>query len=585
MGNCHSVRETELYSKVQHIYDDHTNEFDDDDDKSEIISNPKQIQIQCTSYSNCLSIQRILHLMQLYVTDSKLSFISEISDLTLTSILNDYHHIILSHGNDNDLEKLSHSIKCDLKFCKSSIRNVRDRGINNNAADTSIYNINEIVLIDIFDTIHCHLLHSFDTSFRLTQKEKKKIRSKTDHDQTFNFMKVTNIINIKRNKLCNMDQQRTNYNKFQTKINTYEQKEEKEEKEETFSTYSFGVDFNYWNDKNPLYIAPKHLSFKQEITSNIIYPINIIQWNETQEKAQKYIKSEYAKSLKNSIRILKGLDQNLFYYGLKQTEPISISHLMSIIFYTDFPVLSYKLSETFRNTNVRQTINDLMERNSNFCWFSKLIKETVNCFGATNQNGIWEHYFHGISTEMIFNSFIACFNHPTSTTKQLTVAYIFSGNDGIILNIIKRADFRCFNCFWISAFANEDETLFTSGQELFMSRYELIITNIINCSNLKEYKSYIHALNQLIVRVTSCSTPRDSPYMNGNNATSKDTSILDRLLDSNSSSDYIPKYFNQIFKSYQLSTKTITIRIGWIYIRSESLYFLNLLLSEDKVFV
>eukprot|EP01084_Bolivina_argentea_P153411 267499_1 len=241
-----------IKSSKSHIYDTNIEEVKVDTNiKSQIYANENI----CTSYSDCSYIQRIVSLLKLYVNSYRLQFISDIiSKYDITSILNDYHHIIDIHGNDNDLEQLSYSIICKFETCQSSTRNGRNR-INSN--NNNIYKVHEQVLIDIFDSMHCHLLHSFDISYRLTQKEKKKI---SENDK-LNFNKASNIINTKR-----IHQQRKTYNKFQTKIN--------DEKEHHLSVYSFGVNFNYWNDENPLYVTPKYSTFKQEITSNIHIKLN-----------------------------------------------------------------------------------------------------------------------------------------------------------------------------------------------------------------------------------------------------------------------------------------------------------------------
>eukprot|EP01084_Bolivina_argentea_P172531 298880_1 len=98
-------------------------------------------------------------------------------------------------------------------------------------------------------------------------------------------------------------------------------------------------------------------------------------------------------------------------------------------------ILSCKFSETFRPKSNNHKIKDIIHRNSHFYWFSKILGETVNCFGKEYKYGDDTKYYHGISSLMHFPSTIARFSHPTSTTKQITVAQKFATNSGCILQI------------------------------------------------------------------------------------------------------------------------------------------------------
>ena len=70
---------------------------------------------------------------------------------------------------------------------------------------------------------------------------------------------------------------------------------------------------------------------------------------------------------------------------------------------------------------------------------------------------------------MYFDNFVATFNAPTSTTKQLEVAAIFSDdNKGLVLELEECGSTRnkklCyFDCSLISCYGYEDEKLFFGG--------------------------------------------------------------------------------------------------------------------------
>eukprot|EP01084_Bolivina_argentea_P282457 483499_1 len=112
---------------------------------------------------------------------------------------------------------------------------------------------------------------------------------------------------------------------------------------------------------------------------------------------------------------------------------------------------------------------DLKTRNREYWNESKYLTETVELFGDNicfgNDINI---YYHGISY-MLFDSMIAHFCGPTSTTNTLTVATVFAlqNNNGIILELVGENVFsslKAFNCEWLSSFGNENERLFFGGR-------------------------------------------------------------------------------------------------------------------------
>eukprot|EP01084_Bolivina_argentea_P274776 468447_1 len=126
---------------------------------------------------------------------------------------------------------------------------------------------------------------------------------------------------------------------------------------------------------------------------------------------------------------------------------------------------------------------------------ARYLREAVESYGYRfDCRSITTTYYHGLSSNMIFTSTIARFNHPTSTTTQITVAQTFATNNGIIIKLQRYAasSVPYFDCEWFSAFANESEALFIGGYE------PLQITNIIHCSTGKQYTDHLKALNMFI---------------------------------------------------------------------------------------
>eukprot|EP01084_Bolivina_argentea_P202350 345751_1 len=141
---------------------------------------------------NCTSFQRIFIALKQYKlwmdklemsTDEhpKIQNVDEFDNVTL---LNDFNHLMKIHSCQFEeiynilIYTIYNNAPCDLSTCLSVQRNYRDR---NNESDTTykrLYftdNIDETIIHQIFDRIHCYYLHTFDTGYKLSKSEKEDI--------------------------------------------------------------------------------------------------------------------------------------------------------------------------------------------------------------------------------------------------------------------------------------------------------------------------------------------------------------------------------------------------------------------------
>ena len=166
------------------------------------------------------------------------------------------------------------------------------------------------------------------------------------------------------------------------------------------------------------------------------------------------------------MRAEKNKNDDSINYDIEKYEPITISHIKSVSFYTDFSKLSSSFTRTFRRIEAGEALESVKQRNSSFYWMSKFIIETVNCFG-TNGESTWNSrtrkleflngcesgpFFTGINAVITVPSFRIRLAGPTSTTKELSVAHNFAKDKGIILELNNQTDsqtknLKCFNCF------------------------------------------------------------------------------------------------------------------------------------------
>eukprot|EP01084_Bolivina_argentea_P048683 89669_1 len=91
---------------------------------------------------------------------------------------------------------------------------------------------------------------------------------------------------------------------------------------------------------------------------------------------------------------------------------------------------------------------------------SKLIQETVRVYGSGTD---WTTtYFCGMSYEMVLPQFVMDLNCPTSTSETLEIAEIFSGDNGIVIQLKSWYGQRTFRTSFISNYTSEDEWLFSN---------------------------------------------------------------------------------------------------------------------------
>ena len=155
------------------------------------------------------------------------------------------------------------------------------------------------------------------------------------------------------------------------------------------------------------------------------------------------------------------------HYDVAADEPLGFPNLVSLILYTDYSTLSSNFSSTFRKKGQFETINSIKKRNSEYFWWSKTLRETVEIFGQCScydYNGgyLMGSYFCGVSFLMTMPEFNIFLCSPTSTSMHIEVATKFSGDEGIIIQLNNPSPagyhlLRGFNCSWISRYKEEDE--------------------------------------------------------------------------------------------------------------------------------
>eukprot|EP01084_Bolivina_argentea_P276004 470825_1 len=458
---------------LDNALDDNDEEFDDEkennSDNGMIQHATTEFFNNCKSLKNCESLQRIICILQFY----KNSFNDEEKTMIeirtkYRHILNDYHHILNKHLNEDILlmsvcneqfeciykEIMDNELECDINECLIYLRNNRER------EKTLVeYETNLAVYMDILDSIHCYFIHSVDFGFRMIVKP--PIDDKNDsvaYDAEFASLKAY-LSPIKKNLETIKTKNRLS-NKFITETKFYENSEEsKEEKNEENNVsycckdgeYNFGQHFEYWNGSK----KPKYSTLKAEITANKIFCIDMDAFNEVFKKANVLLHNS------NVIKAITSCKENKMNY--KKGILLNEENIVCVILYTDYSILCYHFCETFKPNKSNECEQIIKERNYEYFNWSKILCETVNCFGISMNDSTISTLYHCVDW-IYCEAFVAILNCPTSTTTRLLNAAVFVPNNGMILELKKNTknsqSLRYFNCSFISYMGNEDERLF-----------------------------------------------------------------------------------------------------------------------------
>ena len=297
-------------------------------------------------------------------------------------------------------------------------------------------------------------------------------------------------------------------------------------------------------------------------------------------KSENYLRfSDYIKQIKS-----KDCDRYL-HYGIKENSSIQIKHLMSIILYTDYTEISYNFSKSFRHIYKNESVESIKKRNSKYFFWSKCLRELVEVYGSDTypENTNITEFYHGTSY-LLFPQMIAKFKGPTSTSSQMEVAAIFSSEkNGIILSLENRPSgvgVEFFNCNFLSAYSNEDESLFIGG------RVALQICTIRLLSNENVWQNYSYFVKSLLVLDRAIT----GNVLIGRKVTRADYKIINALIqqkidhselkEKQMKSVRFPDYINELFEVFCNERKVITIDLK--YLNSGYPLFKQQLLRTEK---
>merc|ERR1712039_61137 len=71
------------------------------------------------------------------------------------------------------------------------------------------------------------------------------------------------------------------------------------------------------------------------------------------------------------------------HYGIPPDTPLSLRNLICLLLYTDYSAHCNEFSASFRALNPFEPMEITKERNRNYWWMSKTLRETVELYGKS----------------------------------------------------------------------------------------------------------------------------------------------------------------------------------------------------------
>ena len=310
---------------------------------------------------------------------------------------------------------------------------------------------------------------------------------------------------------------------------------------------------------------------------NEIYSLTDKIWNVCVKKALSYM---------HSMGVRKRITRlhDYLQYGIKRGTPLSFSHLMALILYTDLSDLSTNFSSTFRKTKFSDSFNDVKARNAEYANWSRLLRECVEYWGSigyeTDKDKNWNElndrvsgpFYCGMNFCLVVPAYNVRLRCPTSTSESVEIAQRFGEGDGIILVLnntgtVSSHSVRILDLKWISNYANEGEYLFCGG------RNSVKIESVIIQKNQTNHAEYIRPLYYL-----DCAVSGSKMKLKGKiHLKNKEMNLIQKLIQKDI---HEPKYIVDSFEAFVWNKKHISLNMALL--QKHFPQFLSLFFHQNK---
>eukprot|EP01084_Bolivina_argentea_P218982 371489_1 len=410
-----------------------------------------------------------------------------LTDLDMSTIDEDYHHILKAHinfGNKITIEntfrffqRIVHYEDVDgsAESCKScNRREQRISSLNKTEEEkkTMVDNVSEdtadIWLLKMnyiqtqLDIIHSYLVHS---SWKLFVQRYANQHDKDD---------------------CITDDFKATSDEMDPGIAINKSKYMTEASGSNESNYGFGIDMYH------PHLTDIYNSLHIELLCNKLCPMAETQFERMLIKAVGMHTIALGDNYKHEL-ICKYWHK---YYNILRNEHIGIRHILVLIIYTDLSDFCTEYRKTYRYINNESKEEQVTQRHRQLYHYSRYLLESIEFFGKYMENSLT--VYHGLNKIMLFEKFNAYFNQPISTTSSLTTALQFAKGRGVVLTLKSGAQRsydktkipKYLSVSWLSCFPNESEKLFYGTYVVFR------IHNITEAETLNGHATELQIFNK-----------------------------------------------------------------------------------------
>ena len=265
--------------------------------------------------------------------------------------------------------------------------------------------------------------------------------------------------------------------------------------------FDFGIYLEYWRPDRKNYVKPKYQSLKEELTKNRHQKMSEQQFDELRQICEQYLVLDFKANF-----IGRGNE----ICHIPSGSAITIAHLMAMKIYTDFDDTQREFKRHCRRIYKGESVESVMERNSEIANWCRLLRECVMFWGKTMKKK--DVFYCGLTGRLVLNSKHQRFECPLSTTKSFDIAQRFTdGATGAIL-MLKRGSgkTRYLDCSRISQFSSEEERLFMGST--------LKIKGILICNGDTGKWEHLKPKG-LVSALTMFETIYNGHFIDGNDAT------------------------------------------------------------------
>ena len=247
-------------------------------------------------------------------------------------------------------------------------------------------------------------------------------------------------------------------------------------------SFGYGEYLEYWRQGHSNSVSPKYKDLREELTKNNVARIPSDKYDELYGKAEELLTKSplVAKQVGDSNKICR----------IKEGSAPSVEHMIALLIYTDFNHHQCEFKKQCRKMSANESLQDLVDKNSEIYHWSKLIKELCIFYGEIM--GVNDELYTGIGEYLMFDSLCTRFECPISTSTKLDVAKRFA--DGAIILKFKRGstNTKTLDVTEYSNFGTRESERLVAGSTL------QIVDILINEKSQKSYVSALRMFEQIM---------------------------------------------------------------------------------------